>query len=179
MLAQADGDAANQVDQQNQDGGDRVAADELGSTVHRAEEVRLLRQLLAAAFGGVLIDRAGVEVGVDRHLLAGHGIQGEAGIDLGDAACALGHHHEVHDGQNHEDDETDHIVAGNHELAEGGNHLAGRLMALMAVHQHHPGRGHVQREAQHRGKQQHRGEGRELQGLSGVDGDHDHHQTHQ
>ena len=39
--------------------------------------------------------RPGREVGVDRHLLAGDGIEGEAGADLGDARRALGDDQEI------------------------------------------------------------------------------------
>ena len=66
--------------------GDGVAAHELGGAVHGAEEGRFLLQLLAPALGLVLVDQARRQVGVDGHLLAGHGVQGEAGGDFGDAA---------------------------------------------------------------------------------------------
>ena len=45
----------------------------------------------------VLADQPGVEVGVDRHLLAGHRVQGESGAHLGDALGALGDDDEVDD----------------------------------------------------------------------------------
>ena len=77
------------------DAGDRVALDELRGAVHRAVEVGLALDLVAAAAGLVVGDLAGVEVGVDRHLLAGHGVEGEAGGDLGDAAGAVGDDHEL------------------------------------------------------------------------------------
>ena len=94
----------------DQQAGDRVAADELGGAVHGAEEAALLLQLAAAASGGGLVDQAGREVGVDRHLLAGHGVQGEAGGDFGDAAGALGDDDEVHDHQDREHDDADDEV---------------------------------------------------------------------
>jgi hypothetical protein len=59
-----------------------------------------LRRLL----GFVLVDQAGRQVGVDRHLLAGHGVEGEARRDFGDAARTLGDDDEVHDDQDDEDD---------------------------------------------------------------------------
>ena len=90
---------ADDVDEDDDDAGDRVAADELAGTVHRAVEVGLLRDLAAAPARLVLADQAGVQVGVDRHLLAGHRVQREARRDLGDAAGALGDDHEVDDDQ--------------------------------------------------------------------------------
>ena len=173
VLANANGQAADQVDEQNQQAGNGVTADEFGGTVHGAEEVRLLRQLSAAGFGGFLVDHAGIEVGVDGHLLAGHGVQRKAGVDLGDAACALGHHKEVHDHQDRENNETHHVVATNDELAKGGHHLACSLVAFVAVDQNHAGGRHIERQAQHGGKQQHRRKGRKFEWFADLDGDHD------
>ena len=157
--ANTDGKTANDVDNKNQQTGNGVTAHELRGTVHGAEEFRFLRYLGAAFLGLLLIDQAGVQVGVDGHLLAGHGIQGETGNHLGHPTRALGHHDEVDDHQDAENDETDQVVAGNHELAERLNHLAGGVRALVAFHQHDPGRGHVQGQAQHGGQQQHRRKG--------------------
>ena len=95
----ADREAADDVDDQDQDAGDGVAADELAGAVHGAVEVGLRAHFRAARARLVLVDQAGVQVGVDRHLLARHRIQGEARADFGDAARALGDHHEVDDGQ--------------------------------------------------------------------------------
>ena len=53
------------------------------------------------------VDDAGVEIGVDRHLLAGHGVQGEAGRDFRDAAGALGDDDELNDDDDDEDDDAD------------------------------------------------------------------------
>ena len=92
-------------------------------------------QFGAALLGGLLVDNASIQVGVDRHLFAWHGVQGKAGIHFGDAACTFGHHNKVNDHQNREDDEADHIVAGNHEFAESGYHFARRVGAFMAVNQ--------------------------------------------
>ena len=97
LLHDADDDAADQVDQRDQDAGHRVALDELRGAVHRAVEVGLLGDLGAALARLLVGDLARVEVGVDRHLLAGHGVEGEARADLGHAAGAV-----------RDDDELDH-----------------------------------------------------------------------
>ena len=44
-----------------------------------------------------LVDDAGVQVGVDRHLPAGHAVQGKAGGHFADARGALGDHDELDD----------------------------------------------------------------------------------
>ena len=110
----------------------------------RAEEVGFFAHLGAAAARFLLVDQAGVEVGVDRHLLARHRVQREARADLGDALGALGDDDEVDDHQDREDDQADREVAADQEVAEGLDHLAGRGRAGVAVDQHHARRGHVQ-----------------------------------
>ena len=130
VLDDADDEAADDVDERDDDAGDGVAADELAGTVHRPVEVGLLRDFLAAALGFALVDDAGVQVGVDRHLLAGHAVQGEAGGDFADARGALGDHDELNDDDDDEDDDADDdlAVAGD-ELGERRDHAAGRVAA--------------------------------------------------
>ena len=118
MLKHTDGQAADQVDQQNQQTGDGVAADKFGGTVHGTEEVRLLRQFFTAFFGGGLIDHTGVQISVNRHLFTRHGIQGETRVHFGDATGTFGHHNEVDDHQNCKNDKANHVIASNHEFAK-------------------------------------------------------------
>jgi hypothetical protein len=84
-----DGHAADHVDQQDQDAGHGIAAHELGGPVHGAVEVGLHRHLTAARLRLLLVDEAGIEVGIDGHLLAGQRVQREAGRHLGDALPPL------------------------------------------------------------------------------------------
>ena len=80
-------ESAEDVDQGYEDAGDGVAADgKLGGAIHRAVEIGFLLDLQAAGGGGGLVDDSGVEFGIDRHLLARHGVERETGRDLGDAA---------------------------------------------------------------------------------------------
>src|ERR1700690_25819 len=69
-------------------------------------------------------DDAGVQVRVDGHLPAGHGVQCEACADFRDAARALGDHDEVDDHQHHENHHADGVIAADHELAERGDDVA-------------------------------------------------------
>ena len=172
----ADADAAENVDDQDQDAGRRVAAHELAGTVHRTVEVRFGTHFGAADFGFILRDQAGVQVGVDRHLLAGHGIEGEARADFGDAPRALGDDDEVDDGQDREHDDADRVVAADDELAEGFDDRAGRVAAGVTVQQHDAGRGDVERQAQQRGQQQHGREHAELERPRDVEHRHHHDQ---
>jgi hypothetical protein len=129
-LGDADDDAADDVDREDEQAGDRVAADELRGAVHRAVEVGLALDLAAALARGALVDEASAQIGVDRHLLAGHRVEGEAGRDLGDALGALGDDDEVHDHQDQKDDRADDEIAADRERAERRDHRAGRVVAL-------------------------------------------------
>ena len=143
----AEHEAADQVDGHDQQAGDGVAVDELARAVHRAEEVRLALELTTTRARLILGDRAGREVGVDRHLLAGHRVEGEARRDLGDAARALRDDDEVDDREDEEDDETDEDVALDDEATERLDDGAGRALALAAVEEDEARRGDVQAEA--------------------------------
>src|SRR4051794_17874042 len=79
----------------------------------------LVLERLAALARGLLVDEPGREVGVDRHLLARHGVEREARRDLGDAPRAFRDDDEVHDDQDREHDDADDEVARHHEMAEG------------------------------------------------------------
>ena len=118
MLGDADDEAADDVDEEDQQAGHRVAANVFRRAVHRAEELGFLADLGAAALGFGLIDQAGVQVGVDRHLLAGHRVQGEARADFGDALGALRDDNEVDDDDDREHDQADREIAADQEVAE-------------------------------------------------------------
>ncbi len=169
VLQHADKQPTDNVDNHDQDAGHCVATHELAGTVHRAEEVRFLRDLLPPLAGLGLADHAAVEVGVDRHLLAGHRVQREACTYFGDPACALGDHHKIDDDQDDEDDDADRIVAANHKVAERFDHFACRIGASVTGDQDHPGRCDVERQAQQCGEQQEGGEHRKIQRLAGVE----------
>ena len=154
---QTNGETTDDVDDQNQQAGQRVATDEFGRTIHGAEKVGFLGQLFTAFFGGFLVNHASVQVGVDGHLFARHGVQGETCVHFRDASSALGHHKEVHDHQDHEDDETHQVVACDHKLTKSGDHLARCFWTGVPLDQDHPGGGHVERQTQHGGEQQNRG----------------------
>ena len=159
-LQHADGDAADHVDDDDDDAGDRVTLDELRGAVHRTVEVGLGRDLRAALARLDVGDQAGVEVGVDRHLLAGHGVEGEAGADLGHALGALGDDDELDDDEDQEDHGADDDRAADGDVAERLDHLAG-----IALAQHQPGRGDVQAQPEQRRDEQQRREDREVERL--------------
>ena len=143
-------EAEHQVDDHDEDAGDGVALHELAGTVHGAVELGLGRDVLSPCLRDILGDEPRVEVGVNRHLLAGHSVEGEPGGDLGDSACALCYDDEVDDDEDGEHNEADEVVVSYQDVAEGVYHLARGLRSLGSVHQHHAGRGDVEREAEER-----------------------------
>ena len=143
--------------------GDRIAAHEFRGAVHRTEEGAFLLQFAAAQLRFLLVDHAGRKVGVDRHLLAGDGVEGEARADFGDTRRALGDDDEVDDDQDQEDDQADDEIAAHHQLREAGDDVAGGVRALVAMRQDHARRRDVERQAEHGGDQQDRREGREIE----------------
>ena len=110
--------AADDVDRSDDQAGDGVAAHKLAGAVHGAVELHLGRQRLAARARLVGGDQAGAEVGVDRHLLAGQRIQGEARRDFGDAHRTVIDDDELNRDEDQEDDDADDEIAANDELAE-------------------------------------------------------------
>ena len=166
FLDHADGDAAHDVDQGDEHAGVDVAGDEFARAVHSAIEVGLLPHGGPAVGGFFLINKPGVEVGLNGHLLAGHGVQGKARRHFGDARGARGDDHLVENEQNKKDDRAHHIAAAHHKLAESADDLARRAGPHVAVEQNQPGGGHVERKPQQGGHQQQRRKDGELQRRS-------------
>jgi len=175
VLKDTDGHAADQVDEQNQQASDGVTAHEFAGTVHGAVELGFLGHFQAAGLGLILVDQTGVEVGVDGHLFAGHGVEGKACAHLGNPPGALGDHHEVNDHQDREHHDTDHVVTADHHLTEGLDHLTGGGVAVLAVEHDHAGGRHVERQPQQGRHQQDRREYRKVQRPQGVNA---HQQNH-
>jgi len=169
VLRHADDEAADQVDEGDDQAGDGVAAHELGRAVHGPVEVGVAADLLAPAARLVLVDEAGAEVGVNAHLPAGHRIEGEARRHLGDAPGALGDDHEVDHHQDEEEHQPDHVVAADDEVAEGGDHLTG-----VAAAEDQAGARDVEPEPEQRQQQQQGREDVELERIARGQRDQQH-----
>ncbi len=170
----AEDEAPRQVDAGDEQAGDGVAVDELARAVHRAVEVRLALEALAARPRLVARDGAGRKVGVDRHLLAGHRVEGEARGDLGDAAGALGHDDEVDDGEDQEDHEADEDVALDDEAAERLDDRPGRPLPFAAVEQDQARGGDVEAQPEQRRDEDEGREGAELESFLDEEGSEEH-----
>ena len=168
----ADDDAAEDVDRQDDQAGDGVAADEFRRAVHRAEEGALLLEFATALLGDFLVDQPRRQVGVDRHLLAGDCVEGEARADLGDAGRALGDDQEVDGDEDEEDDDADDEVAAHHQAGEAADDVAGGGDPLGAVGEDQARSRDVERQSEDRRDQQHGRKGGEFERLVDPQGDH-------
>ena len=88
LLSHADDETRDDIDRRNQQSRDGVSAYEFRRAVHRSVEVRFLLNFLATAASVRVADDPGVQVRVDGHLLARHGIQDEARRHFRDAPRA-------------------------------------------------------------------------------------------
>src|SRR4051794_39759820 len=80
---------------------------------------------LAAAAGFGFLDDAGIEIGIDGHLLTGHGVQGKSGGDFSDTSSALGDNDELNNDDDNEDNHTHRQRIAADELSERFNDTTG------------------------------------------------------
>jgi len=147
VLQDADEQTAKDVDEHDQNTGDGIAANELRRAVHRAEKICLFGDRCAPLARIVFTDQTGIEVGVDRHLLARHGIQGETCRHFSDPASTLGNDHEIDDHQNRKDDDTDGVIAADQKMPEGLDHPTRRPRTSVPFKQNDARRSNVERQA--------------------------------
>ena len=161
----ADDEPADDIDKHNNDAGDGVAANEFRGAVHGPVKIRLARYFLAALPRLVLGDEPGIEVGVDRHLFAGHGIEGEPRGHFGNAALAFGDDHELDDDEDDKYDDADDDIALCDERSEHVHHMPG-----VGLGQDEPRRGDVERQPEQGDRKQKRREHRKIKRLPCIHG---------
>ncbi len=130
-MGDTDNNTADNVDKGNQQAGDGIAAYKFRRTIHGAEEGAFIFQFLTAGAGCLFINHASGQIGINSHLLAGHGVQREAGCYLGNPAGAFRDHHKIHNDQDSKNDDTDNKVAAHDKTAKGFNHITGGTRAGM------------------------------------------------
>ena len=162
-MRNADGKAADDVDERDKNGGDGIATDKFARAVHRAVEVSLALDVLAPRARLGFGDDTSVQFGIDGHLLAWHGVQGETGGNLGDAAGALGNHDEIDQHQNQEHHHPDDIIAADNEIAERLDHVA-----CVPVQEDQARGRHVEREPEQREEEEQRGKAAEIGRLPDI-----------
>ena len=157
------------VHQCDGDPGHRVSLHELEGAIHGAVELALALELAAAAPGLGGVDGPRAQLCVDGHLLAGKGVEGEAGRHLRHPLGAPGDDEELDERQDGVDHRTRHPAALHDDPPERLDHPAG-----LPTGQDQPGGGHRHGEAEERGEEQDRREGREAEGVGGEQGGEEH-----
>ena len=147
MLRHTDNEAANDVDEQDHDPCHRIPFDEFGGTIHRTVKIGLRRHILTPPFSFILVNQAGIEIRIYRHLLTWHSVQGKTGTHLRNTPSPFGHDNKVDDHQNDKNDQTHCIVAAYHHVAECLDNMTRSTWPIMPLQQHHAGRRDVQRQA--------------------------------
>ena len=154
VLHHTDNDTGNNIDECDNQTGNRVTADEFGRTVHGSVKRAFFGEFFAAGARLIFGNQPRRQIGVDGHLLTGHGVQGKAGGDFGDTAGTFGNNHKVDDNQNGKNNNADNKVVAHDETAESGNNLAGGIRPLVAFGKNQTGGSQVQRQPIHGGNQQ-------------------------
>jgi hypothetical protein len=103
-----------------------------------------VRNLLAAGAGLRFVDQPGIQVGVDRHLLAGHGVEGKTRRHFRGAHRAVRHHQILNRDQGYEQHEAYDIISADDELAKGFDDVPSRTRAFVAMQKNAAAGGQVQ-----------------------------------
>ena len=149
----AHGEAADNVDERDQNGRHRIPAHKFARPVHGPVKIRLLLHGPPPAARLILLDESGVEFRINRHLFPGQCVQREARRHFRDAPGPLGDHDEIDQRQNQEHHHAHHIIAPHHHVAKRLDDVAG-----VTIQQNQPRRSHVQRQPVEGDEQQQRGE---------------------
>ena len=124
LLDDADKKTGDDVDGGDQNRSQCVSLIEAGRAVHGAIKFRFVRDLFAAGPGLHFVDQSGIQVSVDRHLFAGHGIESESRRDFRGSHRAVADHDVLNRDQGKKQDEADNVVAADDKLAKGLNHAS-------------------------------------------------------
>ena len=170
LLQDADEQAGDDVDRRDEDGGEGVSLVEASRTIHGAVELGFTGDGFAALACALLVDQAGVHVGVDGHLLAGKSVKGEARRDLCRAHCTMRDDEELDSDEGEKEHKADDVIAANDELTEGLDNRSRGVSAFAAVQQDAPAAGQVKRETKEGEQQQQGGKDAEFGGFAHLDG---------
>ena len=124
-LRHTDYETAADIYQHDDDCGDRVAFDELGRTVHRAEKVRFTLNFFAPDFCFRIVNRALIQIRVNSHLFTGHRVQSETRRNFRDTFRAFRDDDKIYYDEDYKHDETDNRVTSDDEISERGYNFAG------------------------------------------------------
>ena len=123
VVHDADDHASNDIDDGNDQSSDRVAFHKLHGTIHAAVKLAFHGQQIALRSRFGWLQNAGLEIGIDAHLLARHGVQRKSRADFGNAFRSFGDDDELNDGHDQKHHDANHQISADHQLAEGFDHV--------------------------------------------------------
>src|SRR5260370_28849009 len=98
----------------------------------------------------MLIDEYGIQVGIDRHLLARESVEGEAGGDFSGAHGTVADDDVLDGDEGDEENKSDNVVAAHNELSKGLDDASRRSGPFVAMEKYEAAASSAQREAEHR-----------------------------
>src|SRR5262249_34754528 len=128
-------DAPDDIHKGDENAGNGVTPDELAGTVHGPVKIGLLLNRLAPSPGLLLIDQAGVEISINGHLLAGHGIEGKTRCHFGNTPRTLRHDDKVDHDENAKYDDSNPEIAADDKVPKGFDDRSGGVWTLIAMQQ--------------------------------------------
>ena len=164
MLKYTDPHSSHKINESDQDSRDRIAANKLSGTVHRRVEIRVIGQFLpsqSCLFGR---DETRCQIGINRHLLTRHSIQGKPGRDFTETSRSLRDHNELNNHDNRKQDQSNDELPLSDELSERFDDVTGSFgPGQMSSRQNQSRRSDVQGESYQSGDEQQRRERVEIE----------------
>ena len=118
-------DTADDIDRGNNNPRLGIAPDKLTGTIHCPVEFAFFHDLSAALIGLNFRDGAGVEIGVNRHLLTRHSIQCKTSGHFTDSFGTLCDHNKLNNEQDDKNNKTHHKTSTGNKVAKCLDDLSG------------------------------------------------------
>ena len=123
LLQCANQQPGDNVDCSDQNRCHRIALVEARCTIHGAVELRLACDRLPPAPCLRFIDKSGIHVGIDGHLLARQRVEGKACSHFGRAHGTVRYNKELDGDKGEKEDEPNNVVPADDKLSESLDHL--------------------------------------------------------
>ena len=143
LLQDAHNQPPQDIDQSDYDTSYRVPSYKLTRAVHRPVKICLFLNITSPFPCFRIVDQTRIEIGVDTHLLARHGIKGKSCGHFRHPRCAFGDDDKINQHQHQKDDKADHEVAAHHKTSEGPYDISGRCGTFIPVEEYQTCGGHI------------------------------------
>ena len=116
---------SNKIDRRNDQTCRGISLNVLGRTIHGTEECSLILNLLSAFLRLLIRNGSCIQIGIDRHLLTGHGIERKTCRHLGYSLGTFVDHDHLDQYQHDENDYADDQITSADKVTERGNNITG------------------------------------------------------